>query len=56
MPLVPCRYCGRRVSDHAHACPDCGGAYPGSAERERRGIVAALLFLAISIVLALAIG
>ena len=32
MALVPCRECGKEVSDEAKACPNCGLEDPGKEE------------------------
>lgn len=50
MALVPCRECGKEVSEEAKICPNCGVKTP-SKKRHQRG-----LYLTIAIVLTFLAG
>jgi predicted nucleic acid-binding Zn ribbon protein len=46
MALVPCRECGKEVSDQAEACPFCGIKTPSKKKRQRNLIITVVLVLA----------
>ena len=46
MALVPCRECGKEVSDQAEACPYCGIKTPSKKKRQRNLIITVVLVLA----------
>jgi hypothetical protein len=37
MALITCPDCGKKVSDSAHACPNCAHPFKGSAQTHRLG-------------------
>jgi|GEM_PF-2245322 len=45
MALVPCRECGKEVSDQADACPYCGIKTPSKKKRKIKLIITALVVL-----------
>jgi len=47
MALVPCRECGKEVSDEAKTCPYCGIRTPSKARRKRKFIITAVIILVI---------
>jgi hypothetical protein len=46
MALVPCRECGKEVSDQAETCPNCGIKTPSKKTRQRKLIITAIIILA----------
>jgi len=46
MALVPCRECGKEVSDQAESCPYCGIKTPSKKRRKRRIIITVIVMLA----------
>ena len=48
MALVPCRECGKEVSDEAKVCPYCGIKTP-SKKRHQRGIILTVCFLLLAV-------
>jgi DNA-directed RNA polymerase subunit RPC12/RpoP len=53
MALVPCRECGKEVSEQAEACPYCGIKTPSKKKRQRNMIITSTTTL---LVLSLLIG
>ena len=47
MALVPCRECGKEVSDQAKTCPYCGIKTPSKQRRQKRMIITAIIILAL---------
>lgn len=45
MALVPCRECGKEVSDAAEKCPHCGISTPSKKRRQVRLAITALVIL-----------
>ena len=53
MALVPCRECGKEVSDQAEACPYCGIKTPSKEKRKKKLITTTITIV---LVLSLLIG
>ena len=53
MALVPCRECGKEVSEQAEACPYCGIKTPSKKKRQRNLIITTVITV---LVLSLLIG
>lgn len=47
MALVPCRECGKEVSDEAKTCPYCGIKTPSKKRRQRKFIITAIIIFAL---------
>jgi hypothetical protein len=47
MALVPCRECGKEVSDQAQTCPYCGIKTPSKKRRQRKLIISAIIIVAL---------
>jgi hypothetical protein len=47
MALVPCRECGKEVSDEAKTCQYCGIKTPCKKRRQRRLIITAIIICAL---------
>ena len=47
MALVPCRECGKEVSDQAKTCPYCGIKTPSKQRRQKRMIITTIIILAL---------
>ena len=47
MALVPCRECGKEVSDQAQTCPNCGIKTPSKKAHQRKMIVTGVVILLI---------
>lgn len=45
MALVPCRECGKEVSDAAEKCPYCGISTPSKTRRQRKLIITGIVLL-----------
>lgn len=53
MALVPCRECGKEVSDQAESCPNCGIKTPSAKRRKIKLAITALVVVVVLSVLSM---